>query len=108
MGAATAVRDVFHPRRPVEPALDAYAGRYRTEAGVTITVGAERSTLWAQIRGLPPILFLSQGEGVFLAPENGLVLAFARPAAGTARGFVLRQSGAPDLKAERITLQLMS
>jgi len=106
MRAATATRDIYQPRRPVEPALDAYTGRYRTTAGVTIAIGAERSTLWAQIRGLPPILFLSQGDGVFLAPENGIALTFAAPSPGRAAGFVLRQSGAPDLRAERIALHL--
>jgi len=88
-------------RRKAET-LDVYVGRYRTAPGVDVVVGDVGGALYAQVRGAPPILLLSEGQGQFYAPENGLSIAFRRKPDGRVAGFVLRQSGRPDLSADRL------
>lgn len=88
-------------RRKAE-ALDVYVGRYRTAPGVDVVVGDLSGALYAQVRGAPPILLLSEGDGLFYAPENGLSIAFRRKPDGRVAGFTLRQSGRPDLSADRL------
>lgn len=88
-------------RREAE-ALDVYVGRYRTAPGVDVAIGDLGGALYAQVRGAPPILLLSEGQGQFYAPENGLSIAFRRKPDGRVAGFTLRQSGRPDLSADRL------
>lgn len=97
----TAMISVLEQKRR-RPALDVYAGRYETAAGVSLTIGHQRGSLYATIRGLPPILLLSEGDGLFFSPENGLSIEFRRKPDGRVAGFTLRQSGRPDLSADRL------
>lgn len=83
------------------PGVEAYDGRYVTEAGVAITIGRAGAGLFAQIRGLPPVLFLSEGDGAFYAPESGLTLQFAPPSRGRSPCFILNQPGKDALMALR-------
>ncbi len=89
-------------RRTSQPALDIYEGRYETAAGVVVSIGHQRGSLFAQVRGLPPLLLLSEGAGLFFSPENGLSIEFRRKPDGRVAGFTLRQSGRPDLSADRL------
>lgn len=82
--------------------LERYAGRYQTAAGVHLSIGHQRGALYASLRGLPPILLLSEGGGLFFSPENGLSIEFRLRPDGRVAGFVLRQSGRPDLSADRL------
>lgn len=101
MAVAPTLEARFLPARRAPAALESYAGRYRTAAGVMVTVGAEGGVLWAAVRGAPPILLLAEGGGLFFSPDNGMSLEFRRGSKGAVRGFVLRQAGQPDLCAER-------
>jgi len=88
-------------RRKAE-SLDVYVGRYRTTPGVDVAIGDIGGALYAQVRGAPPMLLLSEGDGLFYAPENGLSILFRRKPDGRVAGFTLRQSGRPDLSADRL------
>lgn len=98
----TAMISVLGRRDARAEALDIYAGRYETAAGVILAIGHQRGALYASLKGLPPILLLSEGGGLFFSPENGLSIEFRRKPDGRVAGLVLRQSGRPDLSADRL------
>lgn len=83
-------------------AVDAYAGVYRTEAGVSIRIGACGEGAWAHIRGAPPIRLFYEGLGLFYTAGDGLTLKFAAPLRGVSGYFVLSQPGAAPVRAERV------
>jgi hypothetical protein len=80
--------------REVDPALFArYAGRYRIDAGRTLTVTAEGGRLYIEITGQPRFEVYPEGEGTFFWTIVAAQITFVDDTAGEVSHAVLHQNG---------------
>jgi CubicO group peptidase (beta-lactamase class C family) len=80
---------------------DDYAGKYRLDVGLVLTISREEDNLIAKVQGQPRIELIPVNETTFLINVIDAKLSFQRASSGKVNDIVLTQSGM-DIAGKRI------
>jgi len=80
---------------------DDYAGKYRLDVGLIVTISRDNGNLIAEVQGQPKIDLIPLNEATFLIKAIDGKLSFQRDSSGKVNEIVLTQSGM-DIEGKRI------